>query len=212
MNAHTTSSGGRGYRRQPIWQLDSLAICTLIALALSSEELEQLVTSHACHCLARRLHEEPGFLLHLAHKTAHDNNPFSRELMALLDDKYRDEIAWSRSQTTESIEDLLPNMALDAIAMPGILWALLSDTDENRQDLGEQIIHAMQQRALAAVELRPIAIDDNAAPADQADDLTNWSRLALQRKVREQTSIINHLLTHIDQSHPKQINHEDQQP
>ena len=212
MDANTPSTGGRGNRRQPVWQLNCLALCTLIGVALSADELEQLVMAHACPCLARRLHEDRGFLLHVAHKTAHDNNAFSRELMTQLDDKYRDEVAWTRGQPTASIQDQLPAMALDAIAMPGILWALLSDADENRQQLGERIVHAMQHRAMAALELRPIAIDDNDTEPSQTDDLTGWSRLALQRKVQEQASVIDHMLAYIDRTRAKQINHEDSQP
>jgi hypothetical protein len=195
--------------RRALWQMDCLSICTVLGVGLESRELARLMDEHACPVLVERVDGNEALQLHIAHKTAHRDTPFSRAVVRLLDDKYREQVAWVARQSAESVAEVLESTTPAAVELPGILWGLLGDPGKDKQTVAEQLVHTYLRYALNACRPRPeatVANSDNGTGTDvlvdDAPDFAGLSVDALRRKVREQAATIERMLEYISRTRP----------
>jgi hypothetical protein len=188
-------------------ELTCLPLCTILGTGLTMEELASLVLGFVCPCGVGRFAEDPAALFHLAHVKGHEENTFSSAATRLLNDKYRDQIAWVARQSARELLEQVDDMDPDSSEVPGIAWGLVSDNDPNRQMVGDKLIHAIQRRALSRVGRKLVPARE--APTKPKSDvgasdpeLAALSAEQLRKKVAEQAATIERMLEYISRTRP----------
>ncbi|AKJ64822.1 hypothetical protein [Kiritimatiella glycovorans] len=190
-------------KRTPIWKLDCTSICTMLGIGLSTDELENAVIPRACPCFGSRLAEDRGLLLQAAHQGAHHENEFSREVSHLLDDKFREEVAWVSRASLDTVRERLDSLAAESYELPGILWGLLTDPCEQKLTLGRTVAHACLHRGLSAIRPRCDVSLTDIAPPDSTVPTEDLSVGELRAKVTEQAATIERMLDYISRTRPE---------
>jgi hypothetical protein len=134
--------------------MDCVSITTVLAHGLPFEELRGLVAEHSCQDCTVAL-ENAAWVLHVAHQTCHKENAFSRRIEGLLNTRFRKEIAAIRAESCLAVARRLAEQRLLGQRMIATQWALLTDPDHEKQQVGHHLAHALLLRSAEAKPLEP---------------------------------------------------------
>jgi len=125
-----------------LWELDCTAVTTVVAHGLPAAERRAIARANLCACCIH-LAEDDALVLQRMHRACHGENKFSQGIEDKLNARFARHVQHVRETSIVELTRQLATRPLVAHQAIGIVWALVTDPDAQKNELGQRMIHAL---------------------------------------------------------------------
>lgn len=133
--------------RISLWELNELSLFLVLEMNFSPEKRMELLTESLGECSETFTNDKEGWNLFMVQRACKKRNAVSSEMETLLEQMHNLHVFEVRMRSVKELRNLVFDDGIEPCDTAGMLWALLTDPDEDKQELGNYFAHlCMQQR------------------------------------------------------------------